>query len=259
MTADDHSTSPRAPARQSAGASALAESAVSILSRRQSITQRGARQFILDHLTRAVLSRGDFHADDMLDELRGHRLSVDAVIDVYVPAVARRLGEMWQDDVADFASVTVGSLRLQTLLSLASAESLDFASDIHRSTTVLVVIPLGEQHSLGAFVLAAQLRRLGARIDVSFCEMPEDLVSRVLCDPPDGIMFTASCRATLETVSRIVLDISKVLATPPLFAIGGGLGETASVAKEITGVDVVTSAARDAMTLVSARTASDER
>lgn len=258
MTTDDKSTPPRILARQSAGASALAESAVSILSRRQAATALGARQFILDHLTRAVMSRGDFHPDDMLGELRGHRLSVDAVIDVYVPAVARRLGEMWQDDDADFASVTVGSLRLQALLSLASAESLDFASDIHRSTSLLIVIPVGEQHSLGAFVLAAQLRRLGARIDVSFCEMPEDLVSRVLCDPPDGIMFTASCRATLETVSQIVLDISKVLAAPPVFALGGGLGENASVAKEITGVDVVTSLARDAMTLVSARKAPDE-
>jgi len=143
----------------SAGASALAESAVSTLSQRQAMTTSGTRQFVIDHMLRAVCNRAGFDATAMLAELRGHRLSVDAVIDMYVPAVARLLGDMWKEDDIDFATVTVGSMRLQALLSIASVESLDFIRPVDDALAMLVVVPLGEDHSLGAFVLAAQLRR----------------------------------------------------------------------------------------------------
>ena len=127
--------------RHSLGAAVLAESAVSQVSTQQLKTSGGARQFIVDHMIRAILSRGEFGADALLDELRGHRLSVDAIIDVYVPASARCLGEMWLESQVDFASVTVGSMRLQTLLSLASAESLEFAHSAQTTIHALVVVP----------------------------------------------------------------------------------------------------------------------
>ena len=239
--------------RQSRGASALAVSAVSVLSQRQTVTAAGARQFILDHLLRAVTSKGEFDPARMLDELRGHRLSIDSVIDIYVPAVARVLGEMWEDNALDFATVTVGSMRLQSLLSLASAESLDFLRPVENSHYMLIAIPQAEQHFLGAFVLAAQLRRLGARVEISFSEAPQDLVSRVICDTPDMVLFSASCKASLETVSQLVLDICNVLDARPLMAVGGGASHSLKSNKEMPGIDLVTSRAKDALTLVARR------
>lgn len=233
--------------RHSLGAAVLAESAVSQVSTQQLKTSGGARQFIVDHMIRAILSRGEFNADALLDELRGHRLSVDAIIDVYVPASARCLGEMWLDSQVDFASVTVGSMRLQTLLSLASAESLEFAHSAQTTIHALVVVPESEQHTLGAFVLAAQLRRLGVRADMSFCETRSELVSRVISAPPDTIMFTASTRATLDVIRDIVLDINNVTRQRPLTVVGGGLGASADTAGDLSGVDLVTNSARDAV------------
>jgi len=238
-------------AQQSPDTSALAASAVSVLSKRQSVTTAGARQFILDHMLRAVIGPVEFDVSGMLDELRGHRLSVDAIIDTYVPAVACILGELWMEDDVDFATVTVGTMRLQSLLSLASFEALDFIRPLENAPFMLVVMPLGEQHSLGAFVLCAQLRRLGARVDMSFCETEPDLVSRVLCDVPDMVLFSASSRQTLETVSQIVQSFTSVLPEKPMLSVGGSLGETAEVAKDITGVDLVTTSARQVMTAVT--------
>lgn len=244
----------------SIGASALAESAVSMLSQRQTTSTAGTRQFVLDHMIRAVCSRAGFDAAAMLDELRGHRLSVDALIDIYVPAAARLLGDMWKRDNIDFATVTVGSLRLQSLLSTASVESLDFIRPVDDALSMLIVVPLGEDHSLGAFILAAQLRRLGTRVELSFCESRPDLVSRFLCDTPDMVLFSASRRATLESIARIVLDFSHVSADLPPLVVGGCLTETDDVAKDISGADLVTRNARDAVTLAAARRrASSER
>lgn len=237
--------------RQSHGASVLAESAVSLLNQRQAITSAGARQFILDHILRSVLAKADFDPAYLLDELRGHRLSVDAVIDIYVPTIARVLGEMWQDSDIDFASVTVGSMRLQGLLSVASSEALDFNRNFENAHFLLITVPYGEQHSLGAFVLAAQLRRLGARIDLSFCEEPSDFVSRVICDPPDMILFSCSSKASLETVSQLVLDISNVLPMRPRVAVGGNASKYVGKTNGTAGIDLVTHSAKEALLYVA--------
>lgn len=238
---------------QATGASALAANAVSMLSKRQTLTPAGARQFVLDHLLRAITRSKEFDPVTMLEELRGHRLSVDAVIDTYVPAAAVMLGDLWQEDDLDFATVTVGSMRLQSLLSIASFETLDFVRPIENSPNLLVVLPLGEQHSLGAFVVAAQLRRLGARVDMSFCEKEDDLMARVLCDAPDMILFSASSHATLEYISQIVLNLSKMSSDRPLLSVGGSLAHLEKVAKDITGVDLVTKNARDIMAAAAGR------
>ncbi len=250
MPQDNHHSPNSFGEPHSPGASELAENAVSLLNQRQTTTAAGARQFILDHLLRAVTSPTGYDAGQILDELRGHRLSTDSVIDIYVPAVARILGEMWEDDQMDFAAVTVGSMRLQSLLSLASSESLDFLRPAEASHYMLIAVPLGEQHFLGAFVLAAQLRRLGARVEMSFCETAPDFVSRVICDTPDMILFSTSCKASLETVSQLVLDISNVLEQRPLIAVGGGATKFMSEKEGTSGIDLVTNKARDALSFV---------
>ncbi len=251
MSQDDTYGLSGAPKRHSLGAAVLAENAVSIVKQRQAYTANGARQFIVDHVIQAVLSKTAFHPDDMLSELYGHRLSTDAVIDIYIPATARGLGDKWMTDEVDFASVTVGSMRLQALLSVASAENMDFVRPLDNTLSALIVVPLGEQHTLGAFVLAAQLRRFGAQIDMSFCETSPELSSRLAVDPPDILMFTASCRATLETVAHLVLDICNLLPNAPKFALGGSFAESDEKAKDISGVDMVTRHARDALAFVT--------
>ncbi len=224
-----------------------------MLSQRQAMTAAGTRQFVIDHMVRAVCSRAGFDAAAMLDELRGHRLSVDAVIDIYIPSVARLLGDMWKEDDIDFATVTVGSLRLQSLLSIASVESLDFIRPVDDALAMLVVVPLGEDHSLGAFVLAAQLRRLGTRVDLSFCETPSDLVSRFVCDRPDMVLFTAAGRATLESISGTVRRFGKVTSDMPPIVVGGFLGESEDVAMELSRADLVSKSAKEVVTLAMNR------
>lgn len=220
--------------------SSLAAEAVSAVSRRQGLSASGARQFILDHMLRALRQRGDYSPDQVLDELRGYRLSVDAIIDIYVPAAARILGELWETSEVDFATVTIGTMRLQSLLSVASAESLDFVRETDKLVHLLIVVPMGEQHTLGAFVLAAQLRRLGGRVEMSFCEAHSEIIERVLSHPPDLVLFTAASCATLETIGKIVTNIRKVSVETPRFAVGGHLPELDDVAKDMTGVDLVT-------------------
>lgn len=232
---------------------ALASTVISVLSGRQVVSAEGLRQFVLDHLVRAILAKGAFSSDNLLAELRGYRLTVDAIIDLYVPTAARRLGVDWEEDRISFADVTIGVLRLQSLLSDASAASHvkphPDASNLH----ALVLVPQGEQHFLGASVVAGQMRRMGCEVDMSFDEDMGALSARLMQDSPDLVLITCSRREALETVANTVQIVKKAVSEAPVLAVGGALKLKKEEVLERTGADIVTSVAEEAMSFCAKR------
>jgi methanogenic corrinoid protein MtbC1 len=253
MSTDDQ-TEPRGFQRnRPESVDALASKVISVLRGRQTVSHEGLRQFVLDHMKRAVLGKSPYAPDGLLAELRGYRLSVDEVIDLYVPNVARDLGEQWVQDKISFADVTVGVMRLQALLAEASnsnrTDVLPAVSHIH----ALILVPQGEQHFLGASVVASQIRRLGCDTDMSFDEDMGSLTARLLDDPPDLILITCARRETLESVANTVQTIRNAVSNGPLVALGGALQMQKEDVIERTGVDIVTKVAEEAVALCTKR------
>ncbi|MEO0937405.1 MAG: cobalamin-dependent protein [Pseudomonadota bacterium] len=230
----------------------LASRVISVLRDRQSTTSDGARRFILDHLMRSICSGGSFDAQVALDILRGHRVPLDRVIDVYIPQAAERLGEMWSDDEIGFATVTVATMRLQGLLAEVSAEIFyqPNATHIYRA---LIVVPKSEQHFLGASVVAAQLRRRGCETQLSFAEEHRVLLRRAQVEHADMILFTCSQVAGLESIGQSVLGIRNALAKPPVLAVGGTVRAKPEVVQEVTGADLVTTDVKDVIAFCAKR------
>ncbi len=249
MSSDDQ-TDPRGAQRNRPDhVDALASTVISVLRDRQAVSSEGLRQFVLDHLLRAVLTRGVFSADKLLDELCGYRLSVDSIIDLYVPAVARSLGAQWEVDHVSFADVTIGTLRLQSLLSEASILTRIDADGLANSLHALIVVPQNEQHFLGASVVAGQLRRLGCEVAMSFDEDYGTFNARLLVEVPDVILITCARWETLESVTQTVQLVRKALPDGPVIALGGAIEAPAKEVKEKTGVDIVTNVAAEAVAL----------
>lgn len=218
--------------------------AVDVLSRirdRQAKTASGARQFILDGLLHAVIRRRDFSPGLVLAELRGHRLTPDAIIDTYVPSVARQLGDMWIASDLSFAEVTVGSMRLQSLLGACSAEMVPVLRSGQLALAALVVVPEGEQHFLGASTLSAQLRRCGVAVSISFGDTDAHVLARVEMDAPDMVLFSVARPEALEVVARTVTVIRRSVRPCPVLALGGAYKGDAATMKNVTDVDLVTS------------------
>jgi len=230
----------------------LASRVISVLRHRQTATSDGARRFILDHLLRAIRSRGSFDAASTLDILRGHRVPVDRIIDTYIPHAAHALGELWTEDEIDFATVTVGAMRLQSLLAETSSEVFlqPNASHVYRA---LIVVPEVEQHFLGALVAAAQMRRVGCETEVSFADSDTRLVQRARYDHPDMILFTCAQASGLEPIGQSVLSICNALTSPPVIAVGGAVRVAADVIQEITGADLVTTDVKDVIAFCAKR------
>ena len=232
----------------------LASKVIMMLSERQAVTPAGARQVIVDYLVRTALAKRGFDPVQVMHELRGHRLTVDAVIDVYIPQAAVRLGEMWMESDIDFAEVTIGSLRLQSLLIEASVEvdhrpSVDTDDVMH----ALVVVPEAEQHLLGANVVAAQLRRLGCEAAVSICETPKTVAARVTCDQPDMVLFTCARSAALDSIARTVQKIRENTHPTPVIALGGPVRGDLDGMREKAGADLMTNTAKDVVSFCAKR------
>ncbi|WP_299968827.1 cobalamin-dependent protein [uncultured Roseobacter sp.] len=230
---------------------ALATRVISVLRDRQVGTSDGVRRFVVDHLVRAILARGKFDPILVLDEMRGHRLTLDDVIDQYIPRAATLLGEKWAADEISFADVTVGALRLQSLLSEAACQArTDLPTDETRPST-MVVLPQGEQHFLGLSVVAAQLRRIGCDVSVSYDETPGSLRARLKLDRPDLVLISCARREGLETVAETVQTIRTSAPAGTIIALGGAVLQDADALEERTGVDIVTRNAKDAVSQFS--------
>ncbi len=97
----------------------------------------------------------------LIDGMRERGVSVESLyLDVFGP-VARRLGEMWEDDSCDFSTVTVALGRLQRLLRELSPA---FGTEIEHPANgrrALFVQPRDEQHSFGLSMVAEFFRRDG--------------------------------------------------------------------------------------------------
>lgn len=226
---------------------ALAQRVISTLRDRQDGTSNGIRQFVLEYLMQALLARGPFVAPDIVEDMRAHRVTLDTIIDVYIVYAARLLGEKWVNDEISFSEVTIGTLRLQALLAeIAPANRTMHFGDRQRVHT-LIIVPQGEQHFLGANVVAAQLRRTGCEVTMSFDESHERLRGRVKFDAPHLALITCSGEGNLESVARTV-DVLRSQPNDGLtIALGGAVTTSQANLKEVTGVDIVTSSAAAAV------------
>ncbi|CTQ48010.1 hypothetical protein [Jannaschia donghaensis] len=154
------------------------------------------------------------------------------LIDVYVPAVARRLGADWVTDRSGFAHVTIGSARLRDILNWADQQldDLDLAPDLPHGR-IYLVRPVGGQHRLGQQVFAAQLLRHGVAAQI--------LRDDATVSDADIVMISASGQESLATL-RATVERARNLGPAPRVLLGGGGLELAKSRCMAAGADVVT-------------------
>lgn len=202
--------------------------------------ERRPREVIVDKLFAAVVSddAGAFSA--LRPELRRARITAPMLADIYIPEVARKLGQCWEDDSLSFAAVSIGTARLQAILREVGASWWADERAESASTTVLVIIPEGEQHTLGAMVLISQLRRKGVSVCLRFDPGGDELQSLLKGRLFDGVMITLSSSQKAPTVARLVQRIRHSAPRPLVVVLGGSAVQEPSRMSQVTGVDLAT-------------------
>lgn len=195
---------------------------------------------LVGRIVMAVLNPDRLVLRRLIEDLRDADVPALMIAEDFVPRAARQLGHSWVCDELDFTAVTVGSARLQSVLhQLDEDRAISAASLLGSAPTFLVGVPAGVQHTLGASVIAGQLRHRGYHVDLDLEMTTTVLTRRLHLQEYAGILLSASGVAHLETCRKLV-DCSKKLSptTPVIF--GGTILEHHEDIQTATGADFVT-------------------
>ena len=176
--------------------------------------------------------------------------SVERIANVHTPAVARNLGQGWMDGTQSFSTVSVGCARLQAYLRQKGLDWCDAqALQSTTGTNVLLVVPEYEQHTLGATLLAGQLRAHG--VDVTFALRCNTLKLGQFTRNQsfDAILISASQSEALETLCQTILHARREGTMTPVILGGSVLSQIPNI-REAAGADFIAHCVEDVIDLL---------
>lgn len=201
-------------------------------------------------LYEAVTSPDREDATHVIDRILRTGVGISDIISNVVPAVANHLGQAWVDDTASFGAVTIGCARLQTIVHQLDQRGHDPLIIPKAEThTCLIVVPEGAQHTLGAVVLASELRHAGQRVQLSLNTSADMLGQMTKSKRYDAIMMSAALGQDVSQL-RSMVKAAQGRLRPPQVMIGGGLLSQQSDLKSATNADVITNDWQNALKLI---------
>ncbi len=179
--------------------------------------------------------------------LKQRRVTAEGVMDVYLPHAVQVIGQAWHDEEIDVLHASMACARMQNLLrEMGRAWASDRTGRVDDGR-VLLTLPVGEQHSLGAMLLANQLRRRGVSVKVMLLPRLAELRALLKRSQFHAVFISASNATSLEPCAKMVRELRCCADYAIPIIIGGGLVSSAFAGNdplriaEITGADTVTS------------------
>lgn len=206
----------------SGGVVDVASWVVGLLAAKRSAAAPVLRPDLLASFREAAVSEDAADLRAFLRDLVRQKVSAAALADLYIPALARQLGDDWLEDRASFLQVTVASARLQALLRAIGQDWSADASGRASESSLLLIVPPREQHTLGAMVLLGQLRRLGISVRIALGPTRSELRRLHAGAAFDGILLSVTCSARLADLRDFVAEIRE-FARPEVPVVVGGM------------------------------------
>lgn len=183
-------------------------------------------------------------------------VSPEDMADHYIPQLAIEMGEQWCSDEIGFVDVTIGVSRLQMMLRyLGSTWAADQLTN-PCAPTVLLIVPQDAHHTLGALVLAGQLRRKGFSVCLNLGLHANEIATKMQQSEFDAVFISASQSEKLASLRKIVDVIKGSTQKPPPVVIGGAIldVQTSKNLKIQTGANHATKRLEEALRLCGLRT-----
>jgi len=229
----------------------LAIKAISVV-----LSEKGAKQPSMEQqlqlLGDAFLSDRDETRHAILARMRQGGVPAEDIIDTVLPQIAQHAGRRWMADDISFADVTIVTARLQETVRALGRGLRDgpsprreiearpaSARPVVAQPEVLLIIPRVEDHTLGTFVVADQMRRLGCSVDIAMDMHPRQVAEKVRKSRYQMIGITAAGRRTLAATRELVETIKASVTRVTPVVLGGSVVEGGGNLKAMTGVDHV--------------------
>ncbi len=205
----------------------------------------------ITELTDLVMSRSEPDLESYVKRLCAHGMSLDMIYLQLIAQVANRLGEMWKEDTADFAEVTVALGRLHRIVRHLSpafrAGNVSFARWPGEPTAprrILVTPMPGEQHTLGCAIVEEFFAKAGWEV-ISFRQSDDTLLVDLLAnDYVDVVGLSVSCDSRLRLIEKQIAAMRAASQNRQLVILVGGriFTDTPALA-QVVGADVTAATA----------------
>ena len=174
----------------------------------------------LDHLMRVLLEARSVDPAVLLAEMSARKIDPVSIACVYAPAAARCLGARWAADQITFIDVTLCTEKLHGLVRQVD-ELLEEARPA-TGPAALILVAEAEQHTLGAYVLALELRLAGFSAMIRVAPMATDLTQLMAANRFDLALVSLGCTAALESAIGLVRTLRLLSRSGELCIFVGG-------------------------------------
>ncbi len=137
-------------------------------------------------------------------------------------ATARRLGEFWEEDSVDFASVTIGLWRLQEVLRNLSAAFQSEGPKPAHGHRALLLSTAGEQHTFGLAMLGEFLFRDGWSIAGGPGLKPAEIGGILQAEFFSIVGLSLSCESRLEALTSTIRLVRRLSINRNIVVLVGG-------------------------------------
>jgi methanogenic corrinoid protein MtbC1 len=158
-----------------------------------------------------------------VEELLQRGVPREAIFLDLLANAARRLGELWEEDLCDFSDVTIGLCRLHEVLrtqaSFSTAEGERAALDAPR---VLLGNACADQHVFGIVMVGEFFRRAGWRVSSEPGASCSQLSGILASESFDLLGISAACSAPVDDVASELAHLRKASRNRQLRVLVGG-------------------------------------
>lgn len=225
---------------------ALARKALAILAKEKTLAPGSVAEH-LDKLCDAFLCDDPALREQSLQRILNENMSSTEIIDHIIPAAARLIGERWVNDEIGFADVTIATMRLQDAARALMSEGPQGV--VEPLGAVLLIIPRGEDHSLGASIAADQFKRHGYEVDLVVGKHGLEILEMVRHNRYALVGVTAARLKTLAEIKILVERIRKGVPRRVPIVVGGPIVQTDIDVQDVTGADHVGSDIQQVLTM----------
>lgn len=242
-----------APGEQ--GIAQLAIQVMSMLRGDAAHAGRPPRADVLGLMVRAVLTGDPEALGRLTAEFRRLRIPAEVVVDTYIPAAVTEIGTAWHEDVIDILDATIAMARLQNLVREFGRGWRADDSDPAAQGSVLMVVPPGESHTLGAMIATAQLRRSGVSVAVQLAPAPAAIEELITTRRFDALFLSVGSVECLESGATIVKTMERRTRPRLPVVVGGSIPLELVAVRRAVGADFATRDVRAALDFLGLRAA----
>lgn len=203
----------------------------------------GAGAPTMEELCAALYDEDGLARHRVFSRFRAYGVTGEEVIAKLIPAAARRLGELWVEDSIGFVDVTLGAARLQEAARANEPKGTDGQASMSQPS-ILLCVPEGEDHTLGAFVAADRFRRAGFWVRLVIGCTPADAAEAAASRSFAMVGLSAGSRRLVQPLADMVGAIRGRLSDPPPIFIGGHIVELEPQVHALVGADAAASDVR---------------